>query len=168
MAGGRVFLDGKVVLHHGDSRDVLKTLADNSVDSVVTDPPYALVSIVKRWGGDDVAPSKSTDAYQRASAGFMGQQWDTGETAFAVEFWCEVMRVLKPGGHVIAASGTTGEAAWREGFNAILIEREDQYAADIAARLNMAALGPEGRSFAIAKRKETARDAGPLFNEATA
>ena len=36
----------------------------------------------------------------------MGQQWDTGETAFAVEFWAEVLRVLKPGGHLVAFSGT--------------------------------------------------------------
>ena len=36
----------------------------------------------------------------------MGQQWDTGETAFAAEFWREVLRVLKPGGHVVAFSGT--------------------------------------------------------------
>jgi hypothetical protein len=42
----------------------------------------------------------------RASAGFMGQQWDTGETAFDPAFWAEVLRVLKPGGHVAAFSGT--------------------------------------------------------------
>lgn len=104
--GGELFLKDKVQLFNGDSRDVLKQLPDNSIDSVVTDPPYALVSIVKRFGGDNAAPAKGNDAYQRASAGFMGKQWDTGETAFAVEFWAEVMRVLKPGGHVIAASGT--------------------------------------------------------------
>lgn len=37
----------KPIIYHGDSREVLKGLADNSIDSVVTDPPYALVSIVK-------------------------------------------------------------------------------------------------------------------------
>lgn len=89
----------------GDSRDVLKTLGDATVDSVVTDPPYALVSIGKRFGAENAAPAKG-DVYARASAGFMGQQWDTGETAFAVEFWREVYRVLKPGGHVIAFAGT--------------------------------------------------------------
>lgn len=36
----------------------------------------------------------------------MGQTWDTGETAFAVEFWSEVLRVLKPGGHLVAFGGT--------------------------------------------------------------
>lgn len=97
-----------ITIHHGDSRDVLKGIADGSIDAVVTDPPYALVSIGKRFGADGAAPAKSgkTGAYARASAGFMGQKWDTGETAFDPAFWAEVLRVLKPGGHVIAASGT--------------------------------------------------------------
>lgn len=97
-----------VTVHHGDSRDVLKTLADASIDSVVCDPPYALVSIGKRFGADNAAVAKSgkTGAYARASAGFMGQKWDTGETAFDPEFWAEVLRVLKPGGHLIAFSAT--------------------------------------------------------------
>lgn len=105
-------LGGRVVLHGGDSRDVLKGLADASIDSVVTDPPYALVSIVKRFGADGAAPPKDYGpgsglaAYARSARGFMGKQWDTGETAFAVEFWAQVLRVLKPGGHVVAFSGT--------------------------------------------------------------
>jgi hypothetical protein len=105
----RVFLDGKVKLLAGDCREKIKTLPDNSIDSVVCDPPYALVSIVKRFGSATAAAAKSdgaTGVYARASAGFMGKQWDTGEAAFAVEFWAEVMRVLKPGGHVLAFSGT--------------------------------------------------------------
>lgn len=93
------------VLHHGDCREVIKTLADSSVDSVVTDPPYALVSIVKRFGGENAAPAKG-DVYARASAGFMGKQWDTGEVAFDPSFWADVMRVLKPGGHVVAFGGS--------------------------------------------------------------
>jgi site-specific DNA-methyltransferase (adenine-specific) len=103
-----LFLDGKVELRKGDCRDVLRSIPDNSIDSVVTDPPYALVSIVKRFGGENAAPAKSngaTGVYARASSGFMGKTWDTGETAFAVDFWAEVLRVLKPGGHVVAFSG---------------------------------------------------------------
>lgn len=104
------FLNGRVTLHAGDSRDILKTLADASIDSIVTDPPYALVSIGKRFGGAGAAgvvvPDGKSGAYARASAGFMGKQWDTGETAFAVEFWAQCLRVLKPGGHVVAFSGT--------------------------------------------------------------
>lgn len=102
---GESFLDGRVTLHLGDSRDVLPTLPTASIDAAVMDPPYALVSIVKRFGAEGAAPAKG-DVYGRASAGFMGQQWDTGETAFAVEFWREVLRVLKPGGHLVAFGGT--------------------------------------------------------------
>lgn len=97
-----------VTIHHGDSREVLKTLADASVDSVVCDPPYALVSIGKRFGKDGAAPAKSgkSGVYTRASSGFMGQKWDVGDTAFDPDFWREVLRVLKPGAHVVAFGGT--------------------------------------------------------------
>jgi DNA modification methylase len=99
-------MDTRCQVIHGDSREVLKTLAENSVDSAVTDPPYALVSIVKRFGKPNAAPAKGNDAYIRASSGFMGQAWDTGETAFDPDFWREVLRVLKPGAHLVAFSGT--------------------------------------------------------------
>lgn len=99
---------GDCTLYHGDNRDVLRQLPDNSIDSVVTDPPYALVSIVKRFGSANAAPAKGNDAYMRASAGFMGKQWDTGEVAFSEEFWSEVLRVLKPGGHVAAFGASRG------------------------------------------------------------
>ncbi|MDW9650811.1 site-specific DNA-methyltransferase [Sinorhizobium meliloti] len=92
------------MLHQADCRDALRSLADSSIDSVVCDPPYALVSIQKRFGKPGSAPAK--DVYGRGAAGFMGKQWDTGEVAFSEEFWAEVPRVLKPGGHVVAFSGT--------------------------------------------------------------
>jgi site-specific DNA-methyltransferase (adenine-specific) len=95
------------------SRDVLKTIPDCSIDSIVTDPPYALVSIVKRFGAKNAAAVNNNntkagkqDGYANLSKGFMGKSWDTGETAFAVDFWAECLRVLKPGGHVVAFSGT--------------------------------------------------------------
>ncbi len=115
MSESQVFLDGKVELRPGDCREVLKDIPDNSVDSVVTDPPYALVSIVKRFGKTDVDSTtdrhakrtrEGKEAYGRLSRGFMGCVWDNGETAFASEFWAEVLRVLKPGGHVASFSGT--------------------------------------------------------------
>lgn len=101
-----VMHDGRVTLYQGDSRDILKELPDNSIDSCVCDPPYALVSIQKRFGKPGSAPAKGNDAYMRASSGFMGANWDVGDTAFAETFWAEVLRVLKPGGHVVAFSGT--------------------------------------------------------------
>jgi site-specific DNA-methyltransferase (adenine-specific) len=65
-------------LHHGDCLEVLKTIADNSVDSIVTDPPYGL--------------------------SFMGKKWDYDVPS--VEVWEECLRVLKPGGHLLAFAGT--------------------------------------------------------------
>lgn len=103
------FFGGKIVLHEGDCREKLAELPDNSIDSCVTDPPYALVSIGKRFGKDGAAAAKSngpTGVYQRASRGFMGCRWDTGEAAFSPELWAEVLRVLKPGAHLISFSGT--------------------------------------------------------------
>lgn len=106
--GGELLLSGRVVLHHGDCREVLRSIPDASIDGVVTDPPYALVSITKRFGKVGAAPAVHgrDGLYARASAGFMGQTWDTGEVAFSVDFWSEVLRVLKPGGHVVAFGGT--------------------------------------------------------------
>lgn len=99
-------LTSDACLFHADCRDALRALPDNSIDSVVTDPPYALVSIMKRFGGPNAAPAKGNAAYMRASAGFMNARWDTGEVAFDPAFWFEVLRVLKPGGHLVAMGGT--------------------------------------------------------------
>src|SRR4051812_29326060 len=96
------FLNGKVALHSGDCLDVLATLPEASVESCVCDPPYHLTSIVKRFGGDNAKPVKSTGAYKLISAGFMGKKWDGGDIAFRAELWALVLRVLKPGGHLIA------------------------------------------------------------------
>ena len=102
-----------VRVEHGDCRDIIKTLTDDSVDACVTDPPYSLVSIQKRFGKPGSAPVKiksypgqSGSPYARAAAGFMGQQWDTGEVAHDPAFWAEVYRVLKPGGYLLAFGGT--------------------------------------------------------------
>ncbi len=101
-------LDAGATLFHADCRDALRALPDNCIDSGVMDPPYALVSIVKRFGSPSAAPAKGNDAYMRASAGFMGKQWDTGECAMDPSFWAEVLRVLKPGAHLVAFGASRG------------------------------------------------------------
>lgn len=104
----RSYLGGRIRLYPGDCRESLRHIPDNSVDAAVMDPPYALESIRKRFGGPDAAPAQegSDGAFRRASRGFMGKQWDTGEVAFDPTFWSEVLRVLKPGGYLVAFSGT--------------------------------------------------------------
>jgi len=106
----KTFLDGRVTLHCGDCLDVLASLPENSVDSVVCDPPYHLTSIVKRFGADGAAEVKegATGAFKRASAGFMGKQWDGGDIAFQPDTWAAVLRVLKPGGYLLAFASTRG------------------------------------------------------------
>jgi site-specific DNA-methyltransferase (adenine-specific) len=96
----------KCTLHAGDCMKVLRELPANSIDAVCTDPPYHLTSIVKRFGAQNAAPAKGNAAFIRASRGFMGKQWDGGDIAFTPELWAEVLRVLKPGGHMVAFSGT--------------------------------------------------------------
>lgn len=93
---------------HGDCRDVLATLDPDSIDAVVTDPPYHLTSIVRRFGSPTAAPAKvgKTGAYARAARGFMGKTWDGGDVAQDPATWAAVARVMKPGAHLMAFSGT--------------------------------------------------------------
>jgi len=67
-------------VYHMDCLEGMKLLDGNSVDSIVTDPPYEL--------------------------GFMGKKWDSTGIAYNVDLWKECLRVLKPGGHLLAFGGT--------------------------------------------------------------
>lgn len=67
-------------LINADCIEAMRAMPDNSVDSIVTDPPYEL--------------------------GFMGKSWDASGIAFNIEVWQEALRVIKPGGHLIAFSGS--------------------------------------------------------------
>ncbi|MHB8871700.1 MAG: DNA methyltransferase [Candidatus Doudnabacteria bacterium] len=89
----------------GDNREVLKTFEDNSFDSIVTDPPYDLTT-TKRWSNEDSYSKSQSDVGKRFSKGFMGMNWDGTGIAFDFEFWKECLRVLKPGGHLLAFGGT--------------------------------------------------------------
>ena len=71
---------GNNKVYEGHNIEVLKTFADNSFDSIITDPPYEL--------------------------GFMGKTWDNSGIAYSVELWRECLRVLKPGGHLLAFGGS--------------------------------------------------------------
>ena len=92
----------------GDCIEEIKKFPDNSVDSIVTDPPYDLISIVKRFGNKGSAEAKygKDGSFQRLSGGFMGKKWDGTGIAFKVEIWKEALRVLKPGGHLLSFGGT--------------------------------------------------------------
>lgn len=151
---GTSYADGQVVLHAGDCLDVLRTLSDASVDSVVTDPPYGLSFMGKEWdrptprvlsacvncGNDDPTEGYTVcsdcleafghegDQYAvkqeqhggRGMLGHVSKNWhekgthsrgyaDNDNAAF--QRWChqwatECLRVLRPGGHLLAFGGT--------------------------------------------------------------
>jgi DNA modification methylase len=97
----------------GDMLEILPTLEENSFDSVVTDPPYHLTSIVKRFSKGEPEHTKTyKDIEQRSTPiarlarGFMGKSWDGGDIAFKVNTWEQVIRVLKPGGYLLCFGGT--------------------------------------------------------------
>jgi DNA modification methylase len=69
-----------IALYHGDCRAVMAQLEPETVDAIVTDPPYEL--------------------------GFMGKGWDRSGIAYDVSVWRECLRVLKPGGHLLAFGGS--------------------------------------------------------------
>jgi len=71
---------GSANIYQGNNLDILPELQSNSVDSIVCDPPYEL--------------------------GFMGKSWDSSGIAYSVELWTQCLRVLKPGGHLLAFGGT--------------------------------------------------------------
>jgi len=98
-----------MLLNNGDCIEVMQRLIDDGVqvDSVVTDPPYHLTSIVERFGKEGSAPAKDKDgAFQRQSVGFMGKEWDGGDIAFRKETWELAYKLLKPGGHLLAFSAS--------------------------------------------------------------
>jgi site-specific DNA-methyltransferase (adenine-specific) len=80
LADYKYYFSERFNLFKGDSRQVLPLMKDNSIDSVVCDPPYEL--------------------------GFMGKSWDSTGIANDPKLWKEVLRVLKPGGHLLAFSGS--------------------------------------------------------------
>ena len=110
-----------MLLNNGDCIEVMQRLIDDGVqvDSIVTDPPYHLTSIVERFGKEGSAPvkvneffnkengeSKGSSPYKRSSTGFLGKEWDGGDIAFRQETWELAYKLLKPGGHLLAFSAS--------------------------------------------------------------
>ena len=100
-----------MLLLNGDCIEQMQKLIDDGVqvDSIITDPPYHLTSIVKRYSKENSAPPTSKSmggAFVRVSKGFMGKEWDGGDIAFRPETWELALKLLKPGGYILAFSAS--------------------------------------------------------------
>jgi hypothetical protein len=119
---------------HGDALEVLKGMEANSVDAVVTDPPYGLA--------------------------FMGKKWDYDVPT--TNLWAECLRVLKPGGHLLAFAGTRTQHRMAVRIEDAGFEIRDMIAwvygsgfpksLDVSKAIDRAAgkLAPEGQGFTVA------------------
>ena len=88
----------------GDCLEVMKKLPPNSVDSIITDPPYALLQASRRGSGRSNEPDNSFGRHGSRGGGFMGMAWDSGLPP--VEVWEEALRVAKPGAVALVFGGT--------------------------------------------------------------
>lgn len=126
------YQDEQVTLHHGDCLDVLRAddygydwnlgyrsarmFPDNSVDAVITDPPYGIAFMGKDWDQPGAFGSErrngSPQRTQREGLAMDAGRYDLSPAAMLnFQRWCtawatECLRILKPGGHLLAFGGS--------------------------------------------------------------
>ena len=95
-------------LYQGNMLDMLEVIEPNSIDSIITDPPYGLTSITKRFGKENSAECQygKDGSFARLSRGFMGKEWDGSGIEYNVDTWQKCYEVLKPGGYLLAFGGS--------------------------------------------------------------
>lgn len=95
-------------LYQGNMLDMLEVIKPNSIDSIITDPPYGLTSITKRFGKENSAECQygKDGSFARLSRGFMGKEWDGSGIEYNIETWQKCYEVLKPGGYLLAFGGS--------------------------------------------------------------
>lgn len=100
-----------MTLHHGDCLEVMAGMEAESVDAIVTDPPYNLTAPLN-WGTLGDSPErtglrpKGRTSSERQTGGFMGKAWDGTGIAFQREMWEAAYRVAKPSAYLLAFGGT--------------------------------------------------------------
>jgi len=96
-------------LYHGDCVEVMDSWPENSIDAIVCDPPYDLTANKKGGTGPASLNVNSPAGRSRigtGGGGFMNKGWDSTGVAFNPATWAAALRVLKPGGHLLAFGGT--------------------------------------------------------------
>ena len=166
------------IIHDG-SAEVVALFPDSAGqqgDARGTEPSGVTNGIYGEFGGR-VAAAARNDSGSSARF-FYTAKADAGDrigskhpTVKPVDLMQWLVRLITPPGGLVlepfAGSGTTGEAAFREGMRCVMIEREEGFVADIRRRISLLLAGPEERSHAAIKAKiadgRIKDDAGPLF-----
>lgn len=113
MSEKESFFDGRISLYAGDCLDVLRGIESDSIDAIVTDPPYGLEFMGKGWDGADGfrrslnrADADRDNVFGRQSR--RGPEYRAGTLFqdFIYVIAIECLRVLKPGGHIVSFGGT--------------------------------------------------------------
>jgi DNA modification methylase len=95
-----------VTLYQGDCLRVLPSLPENSIDAVITDPPYHLTQLSRGGSARVNDPSTPFGRTKLGDRGFIGLPWDGGDIAFQYETWSLVHKALRPGGFLLSFGGT--------------------------------------------------------------
>ena len=88
-------------LINDDCLKAMKTIAENSVDTVITDPPYNLIK-----SNSGFERGKNSPFTRVAKGGFMGKEWDGTGIALSIDLWKDVLRIAKPGAFLLCFGGT--------------------------------------------------------------
>lgn len=98
--------EGGVTIYHSDCLELMRHMEENSIDAIVTDPPYALTGVSRNGSPRNNDPSTPYGRTKLGgpSGGFMGKAWDAALPS--IDVWQEALRVIKPGGHLVCFGGT--------------------------------------------------------------
>lgn len=142
-------------IHHADVVRWALAYQGPRFHGSLSDPPYHLTEIVKRFGKPGAKPARDRDngagPYARTGKGFMGRTWDGGDLAFHPETWSAIASPLYPGAFGMAFAGSRGwhrMAAALEGYMAVPWEQ-------LRAQADMLALARETRDWSIVEAVET-------------
>lgn len=103
-----IVINNDFKIYNASMLDMLDFIEPNSIDAIVCDPPYGLTSITERFGKENSTECKQgkDGSFARLTKGFMGKEWDGTGIEKEPSTWEKCLKVLKPGGYLLAFGGT--------------------------------------------------------------